>query len=88
MLMEESHNTLVEYGCMKMALKLKDRNILPQNDYDYLSHLNISDKHKSLLLIDNILDAIRKRDTNEEFHAFLNNDRKLWHLSLRMRQTC
>ena len=88
MLMEESHNTIVEYGPMKMALELRDRNILTQFDYECLSNLSISDKHKSLVLFNYIMHAITTRTTDEELHAFLNNDRKLWNLSIRMRQTC
>ena len=89
-LMEEFHNTVVEYGPMNMALELKNRNIIPQFHYDYLSNLNNSAKHKSLVLFNYVMDAIINEcpNTNEDFHAFLNNDRKLWHLSLRIRQTC
>ena len=78
----------LEYGPMNMALKLKQRQILDSHQHQKLSELNINDYHKSLVLVNYILDSVTLKHNFEQFKAFMNSEEKLWHVSLRMTQIC
>ena len=72
-----------EYGPINMAFELKERNLISSMQYQILSNLSINDKHKSWLLIDFISEH---SDSVDDLMDIFSNDRRLWHLSIRLSQ--
>ena len=68
-----------------MAFKLEQMNVINSRQYEQLFNLNVSDKYKSVVLSSFTFDQFRLSKYMECKKVF-NNDRKLWHLSIRIRQ--
>ena len=79
---KEIHQAILNYGPMKMALKLNDLNILGLHKFMEFSQLNISDNHMSLILSSYLINA-----GVVEFKELVTSDKSLWHLFISMRQT-
>ena len=69
-----------------MAFKLKQMDLISSSEYQLLFHLNISVKFKSLVLLCLIFQKFSSQSTYLEYKNFFSSDRRLWHLSIRMRQ--
>ena len=78
--------SILEYGPMNVAFKLKEMYVISYNLYAIFSNLIITDKHKCLLLCQHIFAHIDIISIYNDYKQFLSKDRRLWHLSLRMSQ--
>ena len=82
---KEFSSTVLEYGPVILAFKLEQMNIINSRQYEQLFNLNVSDKYKSLVLSSFTLSQFILSKYLECINVF-NSDRKLWHLSIRIRQ--
>ena len=82
---KEFSSTVLEYGPVILAFKLEQMNIINSRQYEQLFNLNVSDKYKSLVLSSFTFDQFILTKYLECINVF-NSDRKLWHLSIRIRQ--
>ena len=78
--------SILEYGPVNVAFKLKEMYVISYNLYAIFSNLRITDKHKCLLLCQHIFAYLDIKSMYIEYKQFWSNDRRLWHLSLRMSQ--
>ena len=69
-----------------MAFKLKEMDQISSYEYDVLSGLSISDKHKSLVFLYFILPSLDTKIMYTKYKEMLSSDTRLWHLSIRMSQ--
>ena len=83
---KEFSSTVLEYGPVIMALKLKQSNVITSRQYEHLFKFDISDKYKSLVLSSFTLEKLKQKSYYWECKKLFNRDRKLWHLSITMRQ--
>jgi len=74
-----------DYGPMNMVEKLTERDLIyfPEYRYRDVFHLNGSEKLQSLLLHHYMFESFNNFKY-QKIEQFLNNDSRLWHLSLRM----
>ena len=85
-LVDQFRHALLEYGTMKSAIKLKGRSVLTSIEFNTITNLNISENLKSLVLVAHILESITVSRKYNQFKAFLNSERRLWHLIIPMHQ--
>ena len=83
-LVDQFRQALFEYGAMKSALILKNSGVLSSIAFNTITNLNISENLKSLVLVAHVLEIITVRIKYDQFKAFLNSDRRLWHLIIPM----
>ena len=69
-----------------MAFQLEQMNVINSREYEQILNFSISDKYKSLVLSSFSLKRFSIRWIYLECKNFFSSDRKLWHLSIRMRQ--
>ena len=86
MFYKEFQLTILEYGLMNMALKLKERNFISMRKYRTLFRLNIEDKYKSIILVHLVVDNVKTGNKYLELKQFFSNDSGLWHLSMELHQ--
>ena len=82
---ELSHGIL-KYGPVNMGFKLKQMYQISSYEYDVLSAVSISDKHKSWIFLYFILLSLDTEVMYTKYKEFFSSDRRLWHLSIRMSQ--
>ena len=77
----EFHKTVLEYGFSNMAYMFKELHIITLEDYDNISKLNIDEKNKCQVLIQQVLYAL-KHDKNIllDLKQFFSSDGRFWHL--------
>ena len=81
---KEFRSTVLEYGPVIMAFKLKQMNVINSRQYEQIFNLNVSDKYKSLVISSFTFDRFIISKYMKCKNVF-NSDRKLWHLSIRIR---
>ena len=76
---------ILEFGPVQMALRAKERIPWFSHYYEFISNVStITDRHKSLILLEFISEFARNITMFQDFKEFLSSDRRLEHLSIRM----